>query len=463
MTAYLRLLRQPTFGRLWLGSTVSILGDAITFVSLVWLTTELGGGAAEIGLLAACLTGPVIVGGLAAGVLLDRFDRRRLLMADNLLRGLAVLSVPLAASLGVLDQRQLYVVAAVYGLLYMVSLAGFPSIMPDIVAEEDLPTANALESLAFGLGGVVGPTVAGLLIAVIGAANNLLIDALTYFAFVAVLATVRLPARPAAPASRPVGADRVQRPSGGLGPALRFAVQTPAILAITLMFMAFNVGEGMLTVVLPILARDALGLDAPGYGLLVSALTAGTLLGAAVVGAVRWPWTLGRSIAAAQLGAGLAVLGLAVAPPFPVAAGSLVLVGLCASPLTIWAQTVRMRLIPAELRGRVFSLLRTLMRSTPPAGGLVAGGLLAGGLAIGPVVLVLATAIGLPGLVALRHGALSPSAVGDDPAAGPRVRADRNPLGLRVGTRAGPTVGSYRGEALDQGESHHDPGAGQPR
>lgn len=408
MTAYLRLLRNPVFGRLWLGATVSIFGDALTFVSLVWLTTELGGGAAEIGILAACLTAPVIAGGLAAGVLLDRFDRRHLLMADNLVRGLAVLSVPIAAWAGVLGQLQLYAVAAVYGLLYMVSLAGFPSVIPDIVDEDDLPTANALESLAFGLGGVVGPTAAGLLIAVIGAANNLFIDALTYFFFVAVLAGVRLPAR--VPSSAVVGGRRA---SVGLGPALRFVRRTPAVLAITLMFMAFNVGEGMLTVLLPIFARDTLGLDAAGYGALVSAFTAGTLVGAVVVGAVRWRWTLGRSIAAAQFAAGVAILGLAAAPPFVGAAAVLVVVGLFASPLTIWAQTVRMRLIPEALRGRVFSLLRTLMRSTPPAGGLLAGGLLAAGLAIGPVVALLAAVVAVPGAVALVHPALSASSVGE--------------------------------------------------
>jgi MFS family permease len=386
---------------MWLGATVSIFGDALTFVSLVWLTTELGGGAAEIGILAACLTAPVIAGGLAAGVLLDRFDRRRLLMADNLVRGFVVLSVPIAAWLGVLGQLQLYVVAVVYGLLYMISLAGFPSIIPDIVTEQDLPTANALESLAFGVGGVVGPTVAGLLIAVIGAANNLLVDALSYFFFVAVLAGVRLPERVAS------GAAGAARAAAGLGPAVRFVGRTPAILAITLMFMAFNVGEGMLTVLLPIFARETLGLDAAGYGALVSSFTLGTLVGAVVVGAVRWRWTLGRSIAAAQLAAGVAILGLAAAPPFVGAVAVLVVVGLFASPLTIWAQTVRMRLIPEALRGRVFSLLRTLMRSTPPAGGLLAGGLLAAGLAIGPVVALLAAVVAVPGAVGLVHPALA--------------------------------------------------------
>jgi MFS family permease len=418
VTAYRRLLGNRPFALLWVGATISILGDALTWVSLVWLTYELGGSSLEIGVLAVCYTGPVIVGGLVAGLLLDRFDRRRLLIADNVARGAVMLSVPIAASLGVLAQPHIYVVAAVYGLLYMISLAGIPSMLPDLVADEDLPTANAMESISYGLGGVAGPAMAGVLIGLIGAATNLAIDAVSYFAFAACLLFVRVPSRAADAASfRPGGvvAEDVAKDGGakddvvaegGHRPAIAFIVRTPAILAITLMFMAANIGEGMLTVLLPVYAVEVLVVGATGYGLLVSAMTAGTLAGSLAVGAVRWPWPLGRSIAVAQLLGGVALLGLALQPPFALAAALLVVFGLLVSPLTIWAQTIRMRLIPESLRGRVFSLLRTLMQSTPPVGGLVAGSML-GVAAIGPVALVLGAVIAIPGAVGLVHGALS--------------------------------------------------------
>jgi MFS family permease len=400
MGAYLRLLRDRPFRLLWLGATISIFGDALTWVSLVWLTYDLGGSAVQIGLLAACYTGPVIVGGLVAGVLLDRFDRRRLLIADNLIRGLAMASVPIAATAGVLTQAQLYLVAAVYGSLYMVSLAGFPAMIPDLVAEDDLSTANAMESISYGVGGVVGPVAAGLLIGVIGAADVLGLDALTYLTFVACL--VAMPRSSAAHPPSPAG----ERRDGGLRPAIRFLRRTPAVLAITLMFMSINIGEGMLTVLLPVFARDVLGVGAPGYGLLVSAMTLGLLVGSVVVGGLRWRWPLGRSIAAAQLCAGVAIFGLAVAPGLVASASVLFAFGLAASPLTIWAQTIRLRLIPGEMRGRVMSLLRTLMQSTPPLGGLIAGALLGAGMA-GPALVLIAAVAGLPGAVGLVHPSLS--------------------------------------------------------
>ncbi|HET7235527.1 MAG TPA: MFS transporter, partial [Actinomycetota bacterium] len=91
----------------------------------------------------------------------------------------------------------------------------------------------------------------------------------------------------------------------------------------------------------------------------------------------------------------------------PAAMAVLVVAGLCASPMTIWAQTIRMRVIPSELRGRTFGLLRTLMQSTPPLGGALAAAMVAGGGAIGPAVLVMTLVMAVPGVLGLVTPALA--------------------------------------------------------
>jgi MFS family permease len=301
--------------------------------------------------------------------------------------------------LGQLQLWHLHAAAFVYGLLKMISLAGVPSLIPSLVPPDQLNTANAMESISYGAGSVAGPALAGLLIARMGGANVLAIDALTYYALVLALAFIT----PAAGAPAHAPSSRV-----GLGPALQFVRSAPAVWAITLMFMTVNVGTGMIAVLLPVYAREFLGGDAATYGWLVSAAAAGNFAGSVVVGSLAWPWTLGRSIAAAQLLAGLAYSSLILLPALPGAAGLLGLAELLASPLTIWAQTVRMRLIPAHLRGRVFSLLRTLMQATPPLGGAVAGALLArpeAGLA--PVIVLIGLVFSVPALVGLLHPALA--------------------------------------------------------
>ena len=177
---------------------------------------------------------------------------------------------------------------------------------------------------------------------------------------------------------------------------MRFVLATPAILAITVMFMGANIGEGALLVLLPAYARDILAGDAATYGVLVSAMTAGMLAGSTLVGAVRWRWPLGRSVAVAQAAAGIALGGLILRPELAGAILVLVVFGLLVSPLTIWAQTIRMRLIPEAMRGRVFALLRTLMQSTPPIGGALAGLALAGA-SFEAVIATAAACIAIPG------------------------------------------------------------------
>jgi MFS family permease len=191
-------------------------------------------------------------------------------------------------------------------------------------------------------------------------------------------------------------------------PALRFAVGQPAIVATTIMFMLFNVGLGIILVLLPVYARTALtgGAGASGFGILSSALAGGELAGAAVAGMVASRWPLGRAIAMSQLLAGAFLLGLLALPQLPGAVAFLGLSAFCTGPLTVWAQTLRMELIPAHLRGRVFGLLRTSMQATPPLGGIVASVLLAGP-GLRQAILATALLIGVPGAVGLRLRSLS--------------------------------------------------------
>jgi predicted MFS family arabinose efflux permease len=308
--------------------------------------------------------------------------------------------------LGALHLWQLYTVAGLYGFLKMANWAGVPTIVPALVDEDDLNTANAMESVSFGLADVAGPAVAGVLIAAIGAAAVLGVDAASYVVFIGFLLGLRIPSiaaeEPASNASDGGPAARGLR----LGPALRFVRRSPPVMATTLMFMGFNVGEGMMLVLIPVYARQQLGGGARTFGILLSAFALAALVGSGVVGSLNWRAPLVRSIAATQAIAGSCYLALLASPRLPLAIGTLVLAGVFTSPMTIWAQTIRMRLIPPEMRGRVFGMLRTLMQSTPPLGAALGGVLLARGDLRATVVLV-AGLMAIPGLVGLIAPGLS--------------------------------------------------------
>ncbi|MFD9903581.1 MFS transporter [Streptomyces sp. NPDC059063] len=395
MKAYARVLRSGGFGRLWLGASVSLLGDGMTFLALSWLVVE-DGGPELLGLLGVCFTAPVVVGGLAVGPLLDRVDKRTLLVCDSLFRAECVAAVPVAATLGDVPTALPFVVAGVYGLLKMVPLAGFPAAIPQLVKESDLDTANALESLSFSVATVVGPAAAGVLVGVIGAPQVLLIDALTYVFFAGAVATLRTPLPP-----------QRAHPAGG-GPSTRRAMRAVGrdrvIVATTVAFMLFNVAEGMLLLVVgPWLVKNELAGGAASLGLLIAAMAAGEFVGAALAGSGRGGWAGGasvRRIGLFQVGAALSVLPLLdVARPVVVGAAFFG-VGLLSAPMTVWAQSLRMRRIPPEMHGRSFAALRTLMQGTPPVGAAIAAPLLVHG-GLGPAVLTMAVLAGAPGLYLL--------------------------------------------------------------
>ena len=153
------------------------------------------------------------------------------------------------------------------------------------------------------------------------------------------------------------------------------------------MFMGANLGFGTIFVWLPIFSDQVLGGGPQLYGILLGALAVGEVGGSILAGSVVLSLALGGMIALAQMLAG-ASLGLMLIDQGRLIVGaSLALFGIFSAPLTIWAQTLRMQIIPERLRGRTFALLRTLMQSAIPAGGAAAG--------------VLLPLIGIPALIGL--------------------------------------------------------------
>jgi MFS family permease len=392
--SYRQIFQNRAFGLFWSGFTLSALGDALSRVALTWFVYEATHSAEALGLLMLCYTGPILVGGLAAGTLLDRFERRSVMLVDNTLRGLAFLSIPLLHALGLLALWHVYVVAAVYGALMMISLAGGPSLVPSLVPRGQLATANALEILSFTLAGVIGPAAAGVLIGWIGPSNVVLVDAVSYFVFALALARVRVRAEPPTAQAEPGQSYSMRH-------AVRLLFQNPVLLSTTFMFMAFNVGgTGFPSVWLPIVADRMPGGGSELYGALLGTQALGEVLSTALVGSRRLRPPLGTLICMAQALSG-ASLGLVLAGNVWSVAVGLLLFGAFSAPLTIWAQTLRMQIIPERLRGRTFALLRTLMQGGGPLGGATAGVLLP--LMGIPVMIVLsALVVGIPGLVGYR-------------------------------------------------------------
>jgi MFS family permease len=391
----------------WLGFTGSYLGDELTKVAFVWFVYDQTRSAEAVGWLMACFTGPIVVGAFLAGWALDRFDRRTVLLADNLVRAVVIGLIPALHMVGTLALWHLYVAAAVYGLLLMVPLAGTPSLIPALVPNDKIATANALEMLGYTVGSVVGPALGGVLIAAWGAPFAVLADVASYLAFAWCLWRM-------GPVS-PRGPSTGRAPGGtGFGAAFQLLCGNPVLLATTFMFLIWNIGAGMLAVWLPIVAREQLHGGPELYGLLVAIQAAGQMASALAVGALASHGRVGRRICLIQAASGLALLALVVVSQLPVAVGiALAAFGACSAPLTIWAQTLRMRIIPANVRGRAFALMRMLMQGGRPIGGAL-GGLALPGLGMLGAIGLAGVLAGLPGLLGLLVKPLREAAVMPD-------------------------------------------------
>jgi len=352
------------FGVFWLSFSLSVLGDAITRTTLVWYVFDLTGSSVSLGWLSFCFTAPVVIGGMTAGWLLDRYDRRTIMVIDSLTKSLLVMSVPVLAAVNSMPLWYVYLVASLFGFLMMIPLAGVPSLLPAMVARSDLNAANALESIGYTTGGVLGPPLAGLLIVQVGPLEALYVDGVTYLVFA--WAVWRCRARQE---------DRRSETGGetSLLAAARVIARSPILVSTTLMYLVFNVGLGALLVLVPVFADTVLGGGPELYGLLLSCIAIGELVSSMTVGTVRLPLPEGLAICLAALLSGGAVAGIAFSPNSLGAAIGLALYGAFSAPLTIWGQTLRMKIIPPSFHGRCFAIMRTMMQSGGPLGGVSAG------------------------------------------------------------------------------------------
>jgi MFS family permease len=208
-----------------------------------------------------------------------------------------------------------------------------------------------------------------LLIAWLGATNVVIFDALSYFIFV--FALLGMSGRETERST-----DGQTSTSYGSMDAVRLMLGNKVILSTTLMFMAANIGLGAMTVFLPLVSNQIAENSSRVFGILLGAEALGEVISAGLAGSLTINMTLGKRIALAQILSGASLMFLLAGSSFGSAAIGLFLLGFFSAPLTIWAQTLRMQVIPPDLRGRTFALLRTLMQGATPLGGALAGFLL---------------------------------------------------------------------------------------
>src|SRR5918995_1315211 len=342
------LRRHRNYRIFFSGQLVSLAGTWMQNIALAWLVIELSGSALAIGALAFWRFVPFTLFGLAAGVVADRFESRRLVMTTQAAAMaisvvLAVVTLTDTATLPIV-----YALAALGGIALAFDAPGRQSLTFQMVGPRELPNAVALNSGLFNGSRVIGPAIAGLLIAAVGTGLCFVLNAFSFLAVLAALAIVR------GDELRPVERDPSARIIDGLRRAFAFAWAKPELRLVLFVVTVVSLIGFNFHVLVPLLAADTLHVGPEGFGLLSASFGLGALVGALVTATFREAsWRLFATGAT-----GFGVLALALAPvKDAVPAGILLFaVGISFTLFTANANALVQLGAPDHLRGRMIGL-----------------------------------------------------------------------------------------------------------
>ncbi len=385
------LYRYPAFGRLWIGKLISSCGDEFAVIALPWFVLQItGSGTATAGIMLTMQL-PAILTSTILGSLIDRFQPRTIMTMDNGLRTIIVGLIPILYWFGGLELWLLFLLTFLAGLLIPATEVGSRSILPDLVEDKDLDAANMLWSFSINVSLVVGPAVAGLLVASIGGPSVLLIDAGTFVVMTIVAITLPMLKR-----NRPL----MQEPlSERLGLAQLWDMKV--VRYTTLLSLVFFFSYGPLEAALPLYSDTILRTDARGYGLLWSALAVGALIGTLSSTTLSRRLRLGIALPLIALLWGTTLLPMVFTRDLWFACGLFLLGGLMWGPYTPMETTLLQRNVPKEQLGRVFGARSPLLTGGSPLG-LAIGGILLAFVPSNAVIALSAVAcilVGVSGLV----------------------------------------------------------------
>ena len=365
------LFRHPDFRRLWVGDTVSQFGTQLTVLALPVLAVRvLGADELQMGLLGTFEFLAFLVIGLPAGAWVDRWPKKRVLVTGDLVRAVALGSLPLAWALGVLGFGQLLVVALVTGVCTVFFDVAYQSYLPDLVEPEDIGQGNAKLQASQSVAMIGGPALAGGLVRLVGAPLTIAFDAVSFVVSAAFVGRIRhVDTPPPAAGRRPI----VEEVREGLS----FVLRDPLLWRIAASTSTNNFFSSMTGAMLVIFVLEDLGLSPGQMGLALGIGAAGGLLGALVTPRINRLVGEGRTIPLSVLlcvpaGIFLPLAG-PVFPPMVALVASSLLLTFSVVVYNVTQVSFRQRLCPRPLLGRMNASIRFLVWGVMPIGSLVGG------------------------------------------------------------------------------------------
>ena len=359
------LRRHRNYRIFFTGQIVSLAGTWMQNVALAWLVIELSGSPLAIGALAFWRFVPFTVFGLAAGVVADRIESRKLVMATQASAMAISIALAVVTLTGTATLPIVYILAALGGVALAFDAPGRQSLTFQMVGPRELPNAVALNSGLFNGSRIIGPAIAGLVIAAVGTGLCFVVNAVSFLAVLTALALVRNKEL------RAVEKDPSARIVDGIRRAFAHAWNDPQLRLILMVVTVVSTVGFNFHVLVPLLAADTLHVGPEGFGFLSASFGLGALVGALAAATFREAsWRL-FAIGTGAFG----VLALLLAPVHNAVLAGVLLVGIGVSftLFTANANALVQLAAPDYLRGRLISIYLLAFVGVAPVGGLFAG------------------------------------------------------------------------------------------
>ncbi|MDP8256357.1 MAG: MFS transporter [Candidatus Alcyoniella australis] len=359
-----RALGNRNFRLFWSGQVVSLTGTWMQMVAQSWLVYRLTDSALLLGLTSFLQRAPMFFLSIPAGVVADRLPKRSLVIGTQLLAMLQAGVMAWLTLSGRITITEVLVLSTLLGLIYSLDMPSRQAFIGEMVGPSDLGSAIALNSTAVNAARIVGPALAGVLVAAIGEGLCFLVNCLSYLAVLAGLLMMRVPR--AAPG--PWSGFRREMFAG-----LRYVRDTKCVLYPLLAVAAVSFFGMPYVVLMPIMAQDVLMRGSQGLGLLMAAAGVGALIGAFVLAGQPDARRLPRMIALAALLMGFGLTGFGLSRSFALSMAMMLGVGMCLMMVTASTNTYLQSVVPDKLRGRLMSAYAMVFLGVVPFGGLAAG------------------------------------------------------------------------------------------
>src|SRR5713226_6667083 len=363
----LRALRYRNFQLFFSGQLISLVGTWMQSVAQAWLVYRITGSPLLLGSVGFASQFPVFLIAPFGGTVADRANRHRVIIATQTLSMVLAFILAGLTLTGKVQVWHIFVLAALLGVINAFDIPGRQSFLVDMVGKEDLMNAIALNSSMFNGARIIGPAIAGVLVAKIGEGWCFFANAVSYIAVIIGLFMMKLPPR--------IYQRHSASPMAHIIEGFRFARETGPIRAILLLLGLVSLVGMPYTVLMPVFADKILHGGARGLGILMGATGVGALLGALTLATRSGVRGLGRWVAVSCGGFELSLVLFSLSRSFWLSAALLLPVGFCMMLQMSSSNTLVQVMVPDHLRGRVMSVYSMMFMGMAPFGALFGGAL----------------------------------------------------------------------------------------